>query len=254
VTAGKRFIYIKTPEQIEKIRESGRLASRTLDYAESVLKPGITTKTLDDLIHDFIVSHNAVPATLGYRGFPGSSCLSVNNEVVHGIPGKRVIKEGDIVKVDVTTILDGYYGDNCRTFMVGEVPELAKKLVAATREALELAIKTVKNGSRIGDIGYAIQSHVRPLGFSVVEQFVGHGVGLEFHEEPSVPHYGEPGKGIMLKTGMVITIEPMINSGVKDVVIMKDKWTALTKDGGLSAQFEHTMAVTDQGADVLTLS
>jgi methionyl aminopeptidase len=248
------LIYIKSAEEVVKIRRSARLAAQALDYAETQIKPGLTTKALDKLIHDFIVSHKAVPATLNYRGFPASSCISVNEEVVHGIPGKRVIKEGDIVKVDVTTILDGYYGDTCRTFKVGRVPDLAERLVEATREALRLAIATVRNGSRIGDIGHAVQGHVEPLGFSVVRKFVGHGVGREFHEPPNVPHFGEKGTGPLLKTGMVLTIEPMINSGSYKVRILDDEWTAVTADGGLSAQFEHTLAVTDDGAEVLTLS
>ena len=169
------------------IRKSGRLASQTLDYAEKQLKPGITTGSLNKLIHEFIVSHNAIPATLNYNGFPASSCISVNEEVVHGIPGKRVIREGDIVKVDVTTILNGYFGDTCRTFKVGKVAEDAGRLVDACREAMLLGIQTVRNGSRIGDIGHAIQSHVEPLGFSVVRKFVGHGVGRKFHEPPTSP-------------------------------------------------------------------
>jgi methionyl aminopeptidase len=249
-----RMIYIKSPAEIDMIRKSGRLASQTLDFAESKIRPGITTKELDSLIHGFITSNGAVPATLGYKGFPGSSCISVNEEVVHAIPGSRVIQEGDIVKVDVTTILDGYFGDNCRTFEVGDVPPKAHALVEATRTALELAVKTVRNGSRIGDIGHAIQGHVEPLGFSVVRQFVGHGVGVAFHEPPTVPHYGEGGTGIRLKTGMVFTIEPMINEGVWQVSILKDKWTAVTADGKLSAQFAHTLAVTDDGCEILTLS
>ncbi|MDR2353143.1 MAG: type I methionyl aminopeptidase [Deltaproteobacteria bacterium] len=248
------MIYIKSPDEIEKIRKSGRLAAQTLDYAQSKLKPGISTMALDKLIHDFIVSHKAIPATLNYKGFPASSCISINEVVVHGIPGQRVIQEGDIVKVDVTTILDGYFGDTCRTFKVGKVPELADKLVDATYEAMQLAIETVKNGSRLGDIGYAIQSHVEPLGFSVVRKFVGHGVGREFHEEPNVPHYGKKNTGLKLKTGMVFTIEPMINTGSYDVDILADDWTAVTVDGGLSAQFEHTLVVTPDGAEVLTVS
>jgi methionyl aminopeptidase len=247
-------IYIKSHEEIDKIRKSGRLASQTLDFAESKLVPGITTKALDKLIHDFIVSHKAIPATLNYHGFPASSCISVNEEVVHAIPGKRVIKEGDIVKVDVTTILDGFFGDTCRTFKVGKVSEKADRLVEATRESLNLAIRTVRNGSRIGDIGHAIQSHVEPLGYSVVRKFVGHGVGKEFHEPPNVPHYGDKGTGVKLKTGMVFTIEPMINTGTHKVDVLADHWTAVTADGGLSAQFEHTMVVTDDGVEVLTVS
>ncbi|MDR2339737.1 MAG: type I methionyl aminopeptidase [Deltaproteobacteria bacterium] len=247
-----QVVYIKSPEEISKIRRSGRLASQTLDYAASKLKAGMTTKALDKLIHEFIVSHKATPATLNYNGFPASSCISINEEVCHGIPGKRVIMDGDIVKIDVTTILDGYFGDTCRTFTVGTVDERTSKLVAATLESLDLAIRTVRNGSRLGDIGYAIQSHVEPMGFSVVRKFVGHGVGREFHEPPNVPHYGDKNTGMMLKTGMVLTIEPMINTGTWKVRILDDDWTVVTADGGLSAQFEHTLAVTDDGCEVLT--
>ncbi|MDR2405458.1 MAG: type I methionyl aminopeptidase [Deltaproteobacteria bacterium] len=249
-----QVIYINSQEEIDKIRKSGRLASQTLDYAESKLVPGMTTRDLNKLIHDFIVSHKATPATLNYRGFPASSCISINDEVVHGIPGSRVIHEGDIVKVDVTTILDGFFGDTCRTFKVGKVSEEAERLVDATYKAMHLAIQTVKDGSRLGDIGHAIQSHVEPLGYSVVRQFVGHGVGRAFHVPPNVPHYGEKGTGLRVKTGMVFTIEPMINTGSYEVNILSDNWTAVTVDGGLSAQFEHTLVVTPDGAEVLTVS
>jgi methionyl aminopeptidase len=214
----------------------------------------MTTRELDKLIHGFITSNKAVPATLGYNGFPGSSCISVNEVVCHGIPGARIIQEGDIVKIDVTTILDGFFGDTCRTFKVGNVSEKADRLVEATLKSLELAIATVRNGSRLGDIGHAIQSHAEPLGFSVVRDFVGHGVGLDFHEPPDVPHYGSRGAGMKLKTGMVFTIEPMINAGVWQIRILKDRWTAVTADGEPSAQFEHTLAVTDSGSEVLTVS
>jgi methionyl aminopeptidase len=247
-------IYIKNQEEIDLIRKSSRLASQTLDHAGSRIKPGMTTRELDKIVHDFIVSRKGIPATLNYDGFPGSSCISVNEEVCHAIPGKRVIRDGDIVKVDVTTALDGYYGDTCRTFKVGKVPERVEKLVTATHEALKLAIATVKNGSRIGDIGDAIQSLVEPLGFSVVRSFVGHGVGKDVHEPPNIPHYGQRGTGQKLKTGMVITIEPMINLGAWEVEVLEDGWTAVTSDRQPSAQFEHTMVVTDDGAEVLTVS
>jgi methionyl aminopeptidase len=247
-------IYIKTPEEIEKIRLSGRLASKTLDYVGEIIAPGMTTFALDKAIHDFIIKRGAVPATLGYKGFPASSCISVNEEVVHGIPGPKKIKDGDLVKVDVTTILNGFYGDTCRTFRVGKVSATAAKLAQATEDAMMLAIKTVRNGSRLGDIGAAIQGHVEPMGFSVVRDFVGHGVGKEFHESPSVYHYGKAGSGIKLLSGMVFTIEPMINEGAYEVNILSDEWTAVTRDGKLSAQFEHTLAVTDTGSEILTLS
>jgi methionyl aminopeptidase len=247
-------IYIKSAQEIEKIRKSSRLASQTLDFAEKELRPGLTTAQLNKLIHEYIVSHGAIPATLGYRGFPGSSCISINEEVVHAIPGPRAIKEGDLVKVDVTTILDGYYGDTARTFLVGKVSEKAALLAEATKRSLELALETVKADSRLGDIGAAIQGHVEPLGFSVVRDFVGHGVGREFHESPSVPHYGRAGRGTRLKSGMTLTIEPMINAGSWEIRILPDHWTAVTKDGQLSAQFEHTILVTQNGYEILTLS
>lgn len=248
------MIHLKSKEEIEAIRRSGRLASRTLDFAAEHLRPGITTGQLDKLIHQFITDHGAVPATLGYRGYPASSCISINEVVVHGIPGPRVIAEGDLVKIDVTTILDGYYGDTARTFCVGQVSPVARKLAEATEKSMYLGINEVKSGARLGDIGAAIQEFIEPQGFSIVRDFVGHGVGKDFHEEPSVAHYGRRGTGLRLKPGMVFTIEPMINEGVWNVKILKDNWTAVTTDGKLSAQFEHTVAVTEEGFDILTLS
>jgi methionyl aminopeptidase len=247
-------IYIKTAQEIEMIRRSGRLASQTLDYVGSVIKPGMTTKRLDELVHHFITSHGAVPATLGYKGFPASSCISINEIVVHGIPGPQKIKDGDIVKVDVTTILNGYFGDNCRTYKIGKVPDNASALTDATYEAMMLAIGTVRNGSHLGDIGHAIQTHVESRGYSVVRDFVGHGCGKEFHEGPSVQHYGKAGTGLKFKDGMTFTIEPMINEGTWQVKVLKDGWTAVTADGKLSAQFEHTLLVDGGGAEILTLS
>ncbi|MDR1486396.1 MAG: type I methionyl aminopeptidase [Deltaproteobacteria bacterium] len=253
-----RLVYIKTKNQIDKIRLSSRLAAQTLDMITPHVKPGITTLALDKMIHKFIVDHNAIPATLGYgpkrSPFPNSSCISINDEVVHGIPGSRKLQDGDLVKIDVTTILDGFYGDTARTYLVGDVCDEGVRLCEATKESLDLAIKEVKNGARLGDIGHAIQSHVEACGFSVVRYFVGHGVGIEFHEAPNVPHFGDKGSGKRIKTGMVFTIEPMINAGVHEVEILDDGWTAVTADGKLSAQFEHTVAVTDDGAEILTLS
>jgi methionyl aminopeptidase len=253
-------IYIKSAQQIEKIRKSGRLASQALDLVAENLKPGVTTGYIDKLVHDYITGNGGIPATLGYKGsrgtipFPASCCVSINEVVVHGIPDRRQIRDGDLVSVDVTAILEGFYGDTARTFLVGEAPDVARRLTAATEESLRLAIAEVRNGARLGDIGHAIQSHVEPRGFSVVRYFVGHGVGLHFHEEPAVPHYGKKGKGPRLQSGMVFTIEPMINEGVYGIKILDDGWTAVTADGKLSAQFEHTMAVTADGADILTLS
>ncbi len=247
------MIILKSRDEIEAIRKSGHLAARTLDLAGERLKPGLSTGQLDKLIHDFIKDHGAVPATLGYKGYPASSCISINEVVVHGIPGARVINEGDLVKIDVTTILDGFYGDTARTFCVGEVPPEARRLSEATEKAMLLGIGEIKSGARLGDIGAAIQEFIEPQGFSIVRDFVGHGVGREFHEEPSVAHFGRRGTGLRLKAGMVITVEPMINQGVYNIKILKDGWTAVTTDGKLSAQFEHTVAVTPDGYDILTL-
>ena len=248
------MINLKTPEEIELIRTSGRVAAQTLDLVEKEIKPGVTTGHLNDLGHEFIISRGGKPSTLGYRGYPKSMCISINEEVVHGIPGKRKIKEGDVVKVDVTVFLNGFHGDTARTYIVGKAPGKAERLVEATRKSLELGIATVRVDGHLGDVGAAIQEFIEAQGFSVVRNFVGHGIGREFHEDPQVAHYGKSGTGLRLREGMVFTIEPMINEGVWDVRILKDGWTAVTRDGKLSAQFEHTIAVTSNGADILTLS
>lgn len=247
-------IDLKTDREIEMIRTSGRIAAQTLDYLADKIKPGINTEKLDDLGHEFIMERGATPSSLGYRGFPKSMCISVNEEVVHGIPGKRRLKDGDIVKVDVTVLKDGFHGDTARTFFVGRVSKRARRLVEVTRKALELGLAAVKVDGHLGDIGAAIQEYVESQGYSVVRNFVGHGIGRNFHEAPQVPHYGQYNIGLRLKAGMVFTIEPMINEGTWEVKILKDGWTAVTRDGLLSAQFEHTLAVTENGADVLTLS
>ncbi|MEW5724836.1 MAG: type I methionyl aminopeptidase [Thermodesulfobacteriota bacterium] len=252
-TEGAEVINIKTSEEIELIRQSGRLAAQTLDLLEGEIKPGVSTGHLDTLGHEFIVFHGGAPSTLGYRGYPKSMCISINDEVVHGIPGRRRIKEGDVVKVDVTVYMNGFHGDTARTYLVGRVSEKARRLVEATHRSLELGIAAVKAGAYLGDIGAAVQEYIEEQGFSVVRNFVGHGIGREFHEDPQVPHYGRRGTGRRLKEGMVFTIEPMINEGSWEVSILGDGWTAVTKDGGLSAQFEHTIAVTRNGADILTL-
>jgi methionyl aminopeptidase len=247
-------IHIKTLEDIEWIRESGRIAARTLDLIEKRLEPGLTTEQVDRLGHQFILDNGGVPSTLGYRGYPKSMCISINDEVVHGIPGKRRIQDGDVVKVDVTVYKNGFHGDTARTFIVGTAPDEAHRLVEATRKSLELAIPIVREGNWLGDIGATIQEYIEAQGFSVVRNFVGHGIGREFHEDPQVPHYGRRHSGRKLEMGMVFTIEPMINEGTWEVKILKDGWTAVTRDGKLSAQFEHTIAVTKDGPDVLTLS
>ncbi len=236
---------------------SCRLAARTLDMIEKEIKTGISTLELNKLCHDFIVDHGAIPAPLNYKGFPKSVCTSVNDVVCHGIPNKEdILKEGDIINVDVTTILDGYHGDTSRTFYVGEVSGQAKKLVEATKEAMMRGIAAVSvDGGRIGDIGSAIQSYIEPLGFSVVREFVGHGIGKGFHEEPQIPHYGKQGNGPRFVKGMTFTIEPMVNVGDWRCAILDDDWTAVTADGRLSAQFEHTIGILSSGeVRILTLA
>lgn len=247
-----RHIVIKTEEQIAGIRRSCRLTSEILDRLEERIRPGVTTGEIDAWVHEYIVAHGAVPAPLNYRGFPKSVCTSLNEVICHGIPGERVLQEGDILNVDVTTILDGYYGDSSRMFLIGEVSEEARRLVRVTRECLYRSIDQVKPGNRLGDIGHAIQEHAERHGYSVVRTFVGHGVGLEFHEPPDVRHYGQPGTGQLLRPNMVFTIEPMINTGDYRARILEDGWTAVTVDGGLSAQWEHTVRVTETGCEILT--
>ncbi len=248
------MINLKTKEEIERIRDAGRIASQTLDLIAKEIKPGVTTEKLDGIGHEFILDHAATPSSLGYRGFPKSMCISVNREVVHGIPGKRRLKDGDLIKVDITVFKDGFHGDTARTFWLGDIPKRACQLVEATRQSLDLAMAEVKVDGHLGDIGAVIQTFIEKQGFSVVRNFVGHGIGRNFHEDPQVPHYGKRGTGIRLKEGMVFTIEPMINEGTWEVKILRDGWTAVTKDGKLSAQFEHTVAVTKNGADILTLT
>jgi len=247
-------IIIKTPEQIEGIRRSSHLAAQTLDFITEFVRPGVTTSLLDQKIEDFILSHHAVPATKGYNGFPSSSCISPNEVVCHGIPSeKTILKEGDIINIDVTTILDGFYGDTSRMYTVGEITPLARKLIDATQHCLNLGIQQVKPGNNFGNIGYVISRYIRSVGFSVVYQFCGHGVGLQFHEEPQVDHSSNKNSGPVMKPGMIFTIEPMINQGnPKTVVDKKDGWTARTIDHRLSAQFEHTVLVTPTGCEVLT--
>ncbi|GAB4290024.1 MAG: type I methionyl aminopeptidase [Myxococcota bacterium] len=247
------MITIKTDAEIEKMRLAGALAAKTLQSALSLLKPGISTKEIDQHIYRYIVKNGAIPAPLNYRGYPASSCISVNEVICHGIPSKKVIlKEGDIVGIDVTVILDGYYGDTTATTPVGAISPHAHTLLYVTQQALMRGIAAVKEGNRLGDIGFAIQSYVEPFGYSVVRDFVGHGIGREFHEQPQVPHHGEAGKGLILKSGMTFTIEPMINAGRCETRILQDGWTAVTADGKLSAQFEHTLLCTPEGAEILT--
>ncbi|MCH8500470.1 MAG: type I methionyl aminopeptidase [Aliidiomarina sp.] len=246
-------IKIKTPEEIEKMRVAGQLAADVLDMITAHVKAGITTDELNTICHDYIVAHDAYPAPLNYHGFPKSICTSVNHCVCHGIPNDKPLKDGDIINIDVTVRKDGYHGDTSKMFIVGEGSILAKRLVKVTQEALYRAIKMVKPGVRLGDIGAEIQQYGESFGYSIVREFCGHGIGDEFHEEPQVLHYGRKGTGETLQAGMCLTIEPMINAGKRQTKILSDGWTVLTKDRSLSAQWEHTLLVTDDGVEVLTL-
>jgi methionyl aminopeptidase len=250
--AKKYRIRLKQPADIQGIREAGRLVIDTLDLVESEIKPGITTDEINTLVHDYTIKHGAIPAPLNYRGFPKSVCVSINEVICHGIPGERVLKDGDIVNIDITSILNKYYADANKTFFVGTPGSKARKIVRVAKKCLGLGMAMVKPGNTIGDIGWAIQKHAESKGCSVVREFVGHGVGFDFHEPPQIPHFGRRGEGIRLVPGMVFTIEPMINLGEKELVILSDKWTAVTKDRSLSAQFEQTLVVTDHGCESLT--
>jgi methionyl aminopeptidase len=245
-------IRLKEKKDIEGIRKAGKLVLAALDLAEAAIGPGVKTEEINTLVHEFTVKNKAVPAPLHYRGYPKSVCVSVNEVICHGIPGDRILNEGDIVNVDVTTILDGYYADANKTFFVGTPGEDAKKIVEIAKKSMKVGISTVRPGNTVGDIGWAIQNYAEGKSGSVVREFVGHGVGFDFHESPQIPHYGNRGEGIMLVPGMVFTVEPMINLGSKDLRILKDKWTAVTKDGSLSAQFEQTVLVTEEGVESLT--
>ena len=242
------------PDEFKKLRNAGKISSQCLDFISDKIKPGVKTQEIDDLCVNFLKKHNAVSAPLFYRGFPKSICTSVNHVVCHGIPSDKTLKEGDIVNVDVTSFVDGFHGDTSRTYCVGKVSIKAKKLVEITKEALERSIKILKSGIHLGDIGYEIQSFVESNGYSVVRDFCGHGVGRNFHEEPNVLHYGKKGTGPKLEEGMVFTIEPMINAGKYETKLLNDGWTAVTKDKSLSAQFEHTVGITNNGYEIFTLS
>jgi methionyl aminopeptidase len=245
-------IRLKKEKDIEAMRKAGILAVATLDLVEQHIRPGLSTEEINTLVHEFTIRNGAVPAPLNYRGYPKSVCVSVNDVICHGIPGERILEDGDIVNVDVTPILNGYYADTSKTFFVGTPSEDARKIVRVARESLKVGIEMVAPGNRIGDIGWAIQTLAEEEGCSVVREFVGHGVGFDFHEPPQVPHYGRKGRGLRLVPGMVFTIEPMINLGRRDLHILEDDWTAVTNDGSLSAQFEQTLLVTDEGCESLT--
>jgi methionyl aminopeptidase len=254
-TARTSAIKLHGPEGFAGMRAAGRLAAEVLDFITPKVAPGVATGALDRLCHDFITARGAIPAPLGYRGFPKSICTSVNHVVCHGIPGDKVLEDGDILNIDVTVILEGWHGDTSRMFLVGDGVKLkARRLVDITYEAMMKGIERVRPGATLGDLGHAIQTHAEAARFSVVRDFCGHGIGRVFHDHPSVLHFGEPGEGVTLREGMFFTIEPMINAGRFEVKILGDGWTAVTKDKSLSAQFEHTVGVTKDGHEIFTLS
>ena len=247
-------VTFKTPEQIEKMREAGRLAAEVLQVVAPYVKAGVTTAELDRICFDHIVNvQKAIPANVGYKGFPKTVCTSVNNVICHGIPSDtKVLKDGDILNIDVTVIKDGWHGDTSRMYAVGEPSVLAKRLIDVTREAMFRGIRQVKPGATLGDIGHAIQTYAESERFSVVREYCGHGIGQIYHEDPQVLHYGKPGEGFRLQEGMTFTIEPMVNAGARHTKLLPDGWTVVTKDKSLSAQWEHTVAVTRDGVEILT--
>ena len=246
-------IILKTAEQIRLMKDAGRITGEAILKARDVIRPGVSTWEVDRVIHDYIVKCGAKPSFLGYAGFPGSACISVNSEVIHGIPSrKRILEEGDLVKVDVGALYRGYHGDSAKTFAVGRVSSEASRLIERTRECFYRGVAKAVAGNRIGDVGHAVQTCAEEAGFSVVREYVGHGVGSHLHEEPNVPNYGTEGRGCRLYAGMTIAIEPMVNAGSAGVRVLPDGWTVVTSDGRLSAHYEHTVAVTDDGPVLLT--
>ena len=247
------MIVIKNSEQIALMKEAGRITAEALLVARDLVRPGISTKEIDAKMHAFILKCGATPSFLGYGGFPGSACISINDEVIHGIPSeKKILKEGDIVKIDVGARYRGYNGDSARTFPVGKVSDEALRLISVTEQSFYEAMKHARAGNRVGDIGYAIENFVISNGFSIVRDYVGHGVGAELHEDPNVPNYGTQGRGVRIYPGMTLAIEPMINEGTRHVRVLNDKWTVVTADGKLSAHYEHSIAVTENGVILLT--
>ena len=247
-------ISLKTPEDIEKMRVAGRLAAEVLQVVAPHVKPGVSTAELDRICFDHIVNvQKAIPANVGYKGFPATICSSVNNVICHGIPSEsKILKDGDIINIDVTVIKDGFHGDTSRMYYAGTPSVLAKRLVDVTREAMFRGIRAVKPGATLGDIGHAIQTYVEANRFSVVREYCGHGIGRVYHEDPQVLHYGQPGTGVVLRPGMTFTIEPMVNEGSRHTRLLPDGWTVVTKDRSLSAQWEHMVVVTDDGVEILT--
>lgn len=249
------MIQLKTPEQIKIMQIAGRITGEALLVAKEMIKEGITTKQIDDKIRTYIKKCGAKPTFLGYGGFPGSACISINDEVIHGIPSHdKILKNGDIVKIDVGAFYKGFTGDSAATFAVGEISEAAQKLIDVTKESFFKGIEAIENtpNPRLGDLGYAIANHARSNGFSVVEEYTGHGVGAELHEDPNVPNYGTQGRGVRIYPGMTLAVEPMINEGTRHIRVLGDKWTVVTADGKLSAHYEHSIAVTDNGVILLT--
>jgi methionyl aminopeptidase len=247
-------VSLHTQADFAGMRVAGRLAADPLDMIAEHIQPGITTAELDRICHDYIINHGGVPASLNYRGFPKATCISVNHVVCHGIPGERRLVYGDILNIDLAVIIDGWHGDTSRMYAVGEISIRARRLIEITYEAMMRGIAAVRPGATLGDIGFAIQSFVEPQGFSIVRDFCGHGVGRRYHEPPNVLHFGRSGDGLALEPGMFLTIEPMVNAGRPEVKILDDGWTAVTRDRSLSAQFEHSIAVTEAGAEIFTLS
>jgi len=246
------MILVKSSTEIEYMRESGKIVAKVHSVLKDIIKPGITTKELDEIAERIILEHEAQPAFKGYGGFPATICASVNEEVVHGIPGDRMLREGDIISIDVGALKNGYYGDSAKTYPVGKISAKAEKLIRVTRESFYEGLKFCKVGYRLSDVSHAIQMHVEAEGFSVVRDYVGHGIGASLHEDPQIPNYGPAGKGPRLSTGMVLAIEPMINAGRFSVRVLGDNWTVVTADGSLSAHYEHTIAITDEDPIILT--
>lgn len=247
------MIYIKSRQEIELMREAGKIVAEAHELVREAIKPGITTMELDEIVETHILSRGAIPAFKGYGGFPASTCTSVNHEVVHGIPGLKRLEEGDILSVDIGALYKGYYGDSAKTHAIGKISPRAAELIEVTRQSFYEGIKFAKLGYRLSDISHAIQTYVESKGFSVVRNYVGHGIGTSMHEEPQIPNYGPPGKGPRLKEGMVLAIEPMINIGTYEVKVLSDGWTVVTIDGEYSAHYEHTVAITDGEPEILTL-
>jgi methionyl aminopeptidase len=246
------MIVLKSAKELERMRKAGWIVREAHREVQKAIRPGVTTKELDRIADRVIRKHGAVPSFKGYNGFPGSICTSINDELVHGIPGTRVLREGDIISIDIGAQYEGYHGDSAWTYPVGRISETAQKLLRVTEESLYRGLAKAVPGARIGDISHAIQSYVEAQGFSIVREYVGHGIGRELHEEPSVPNFGSPGRGLRLKPGMTLAVEPMVNEGSRYVRTLNDNWTVVTVDGSLCAHFEHTIAITEEGHEILT--